>query len=434
MKILLPFLLVFGFFSLNAQKVGWLSTAGNDDYESSSTLATDSAGNSFFGGSFRDSITFDSITFFSPDYRYYLAKYDKDGEFLWVDTGVTGTRTSKCEEVALDKFGHLYAFGEGDSIYINANKKGISTGTFLAQYDQKGDINWKVDLPQKFDGKDIATGPNGNLYLGGIIKGQVVLGNDTFKQKGSFSDAFIIEYDSLGNYKNAIQGKSSGISSLIRAVTVDKNGSLYSGGDFDDTLYFGSKSVYFDNNTPFVAKHGPSGSIKWIKFFKGPNRGFGYCNEIIVNQNREILAAGHFKDSIQIGNKKLQGNSSDNSFVAKLSSNGSILWSDWIGVVSKTKTGSVSNYGISSSNGFFYLCGSLGASKNNIPFGFGTDTVRIKGRNNSFSPFITKIAPDGQFLWTFTSEQEYFGTIRGVGNDQTGNAYFTGFYSDTLTF
>ena len=377
-------------FQLSAQNVEWLTDVSGN--LTSKTLVTDESGNSYFGGNFIDTAYFGSQKIYSSNYHFFISKYDSTGKFLWVDTSVgKGGFLHKCKIVELYNNKKLYVLGVGDSILIKGNYQALSTDNFIAQYDTAGDPIWANNLPNNFSPKDISSGLFGNIYIGGFIDGQVIFGNDTFNKNGSNGDAFLVKYDSSGNYLWARKGKSTGFTAQIRSITVDKSGNIYSGGNFSDSLNFASERTQFNKTTPFLVKHDSSGQVKWLKKLKEYSTGRGFIDQVKANKSNDVYIAGKFKDSIKIGNDLLKGVSSSATFITKINPNGNFQWNAKIGIPRNKGTGSVSNYGISSANNFLYLGGSLGSSKKNTPFVFGNDTIKIGGPNNNFSPYITKL-------------------------------------------
>ncbi|PSR06388.1 MAG: hypothetical protein BRD49_00745, partial [Bacteroidetes bacterium SW_10_40_5] len=411
------------------QTVEWLNGAGGKNNDDSRAIATDDTGNSYIGGRFQDTAYFDSITLYSSGSNFYLAKYDSTGGIVWVDTSVFETSSTPLRDIALDEKNHVYVVATGDSIYLNNGKQALNSVYSLVQYGTNGNPNWKVDLPNSFRFNSLSTGLNGNVYLGGYINGQVILGNDTFYNKVNTGDAFLVKYDSSGNYIWGSQGTNGSIYDL----SVDNKSNIFSGGQFVDSVIFGSDSIYLNGISAFIVKHDSTGQVKWLKGVETYGAG-GICNQVKVNQESKIFAAGNFRDSLKIGSITLNGNSISNGFVTQLNQNGQFQWGQSFGVATNSKFGTIDLSGISSSNNYIYLTGELQATQSNTPFAFGNDTLTIDGSNTSFSPFVTKLDQNGLFLWSFNSSQPYFGQPKGISTDKRGDVYFTGFFGDTLTY
>ena len=79
-----------------------------------------------------------------------------------------------------------------------------------------------------------------------------------------------------------------------------------------------------------------------------------------------------------------------------------------------------------------YITGNFTGS---IDFDGGSDTDVKTAPNSSTGTFITKLAPDGSYLWTNifdTSSGE--AVINGIKTDSEGNTYTAGYFSGTVTF
>lgn len=152
-------------------------------------------------------------------YDSWVAKYDLDGNNLWLETLNSDTQ-SYSRNVAVDSNGNVYLTGieeEGDNTSFDA---------FLAKYSPEGSLVWKQQLASsdKWDSSyAVAVDNSGKIYISGYTAGTLAEEN-----AGSF-DAWVAQYDSNGTKLWTRQlGTAAEDSSL--GVEVDDSSNVYISG------------------------------------------------------------------------------------------------------------------------------------------------------------------------------------------------------------
>ncbi|PSR05633.1 MAG: hypothetical protein BRD49_04440, partial [Bacteroidetes bacterium SW_10_40_5] len=432
MRFLFTILLIILTHALAAQNIDWLNGAGSDLYDYVDNVEVDKAGNSYLVGQIYDTATFDTATLNFPGNGFkngktYFAKYDSSGNIKWVDTANKTSTT----QFTIDDYGNFYVSGGVRTGGIKfPNGKSVNNGRYLINLKQStGKVEWIDSIPGGFGCEEITTDQNGNIYLAGSISNQYVINKDTFKNN-QFNTALLLKFDSTGIYQWGRQNNYVSASSSGQAIATDGNGNSYFGGDFFDSIQFGSlNKPNVTNLDNFLVKHNPAGNPQWLKVFSGD--GQQRIEGLTVNAQDELYTVGYFSDSVKVGNFKTKGFSVRTQllFYSKISLNSNVQWLKKSG---SFNGGNVNpSLVITSNNNFTYFGGSLkagglGTSK----YLFGGDTIEVS--NISF--FTSKINPNGNFLWTFSSSISSFSSLEGIGVDNSGNAYATGQFQDSLSF
>jgi len=126
----------------------WVVAAGSGEFDFGRGIAMDDLGNIFVTGDFRGTVLFGDTTLTSAGtLDMFIAKYNVDGNFLWVhQAGATGGALGY--GVAMDGLGNIIVTGDfwgmakfgGDTILTSAGSQDI----FIAKYDGDGNLLWVV--------------------------------------------------------------------------------------------------------------------------------------------------------------------------------------------------------------------------------------------------------------------------------------------------
>ena len=190
----------------------WIEQFGTDDYDEIFALDIDSEDNIYTTGWTLGSLEGTN----AGSYDIWLAKYDTDGNQLWIEQ--FGTNDFDWSwDIAVDPNDNIYATG-----WTLGSLEGTNAGSYdiwLAKYDTDGNQLWIEQFGT--GGDDAALGMDvdelGNYYLTGYTDGDLTgQGN-----AGSY-DAWVAKYDSNGNQ---LWLEQFGTSELDNAVEVSVSGS-----------------------------------------------------------------------------------------------------------------------------------------------------------------------------------------------------------------
>jgi len=285
---------------LNSQASGaavsyWLATLGGAGTDQGTSIATDSAGNSYALG---------ETTSTGEGYRdFLLAKYDSAGTVQWQRT-LGGSDYDDADAVAVDSSDNVYVLG-------NTGSSGAGSRDFLlAKYNSSGTIQWQRTLGGSDNdfGFGIATDSSNNVYVFGY-------------SGAGFTDALLAKYNSSGTiqWQRTLGG---GNSERGWAVAVDSSDNLYivgstrsAGGPDDDLL---------------IAKYNSSGTIQWQRILGGASSDEGKA--ITLDSSDNVYVSGK-ADSAGAGSADL--------LVAKYNSSGTIQWQRVLGGASSDQAAGI---------------------------------------------------------------------------------------------
>jgi hypothetical protein len=307
--------------------------------------ATDSNGNIYITGEFVDTLFFGTQKLASDGYGdMYIAKFDKNGNALWVAQGKK-TRAywgdmAVGNWLTLDDSGNVIVTGQfiGIMVFGNDTVK-VPTGDYAAftvKYNSSGSILWAVHGQDKTYndrsyGQSVCTDKNGNIYTAGVFSDSVTFGPYQLVSKGT--DIFIVKCNPQGHILWAKQSNvpSAAIPQFLRMMcATDPAGHLFLAGTYEDTLTFGNDTLIvprFTNEQAYLLKFDTNGSILWAQSSKTHNFNswVDAYGMIVDAAGNPIISGGYYGDTARFGTKKIFR---PTYFLAKYNNNGQCIWAE----------------------------------------------------------------------------------------------------------
>lgn len=205
---------------------------------------------------------------------------------------------------------------------------------YVAKIGKNGIWIWARDISGCYDIdgsslNDIVTKPNGNSYVVGSFNGTVIL--DDMVIKGSrdlaVQDFIMAEIGSGGFWIRAEACPGA----VGMGIDMDTYKNLYVTGTFHHKIkFFGSCVESYGGTNLFVARVDKFWNAEWVVSTKFNNNQVSNNLDIIVDNDNNTYVDGVFDRPLVMGGKTLVPRGSNDQFIAKLSPNGSWLWSEQI--------------------------------------------------------------------------------------------------------
>ncbi|HOY32958.1 MAG TPA: T9SS type A sorting domain-containing protein [Bacteroidales bacterium] len=262
----------------------------------------------------------------------------------------------------------------------------------------------------------VTTDASGNVYIAGYFRSpSIILGSDTltdpYNGMSGNTDWFIVKYDSIGNVLWTKNGKCI-MSGIVTSLKVDILGNVYAVGYGRGQFTVGSVTIA---NALFILKYDANGNLIWAKSMKG----YGDWASIALDHSGNAYMTGNFRsDSLIFGyitlvNAHPQAWYHD-IFLAKLDTNGNILWAKSAGGINNDNALSIAIDNLNN----VYITGY--DTSPSISF----DSVTFENTG----VFLVKYDTNGNVIWA----KNFIGTGWGIGAcvavDNAGNPYVTGYY------
>ena len=453
MKFKTSFLIVcFSIISLltNGQviTIEWAVQLGGEQFDSGKSITIDNEGNILTTGLFGETADFDpgpsNQLLTSAGFNdIFISKLTSSGEFIWAakmggsanDKGGSIITSSEGDIITAGLFNGVANFYPGTGTY-NLTSTGQSD-IFISKISGNGNYIWAKGLGGiESDGiltESIAIDMIGNIYVQGFFRDTV----DFDPGPGVYNltavsnwDIFILKLDGDGNF---IWAKNIGGLTFKRgmAMNLDNDGSVLITGEFIDTVDFNPGTGIYNlistselSSDIFVLKLSNSGEFIWAKSMGGYDAERG--NSIDTDIDNSIYVTGEFWGTVDFnpdtGSYELTSSGWYDSFILKLSPEGSFIWAKKLG-------GITSDYGYSIEVDHFGNVYSSGTFSTEIDLNpnAGSNIVSAKGMTDVY---ISALNTDGEYIWG--------GSIGGIGTDEVNsittdedeNIYLTGNFSD----
>lgn len=260
----------------------------------------------------------------------------------------------------------------------------------------------------------------------GKTREETIIVTTTFKQHGRTLVLSLFTWLSIvtaGQAQPSLSWVRTGTTSwscVGRALAVDEAGNVWTAGRFYGTADFGGTNVTAFNFSPtdaFLAKYSRDGQLLWVT-----RAGGGSTDEatgLAVDSDGNAYVSGFYNGTAYFDPTNITATTSHETFVAKYTPNGALLW-----VVRCAGNGPANWGGVAVDGaGNAYVTGSLNGAGV-----FGSTNVSSAG---VYDAFVTKLTPEGQFLWVRTFGGRGYTYGRAIAVDPAGGISIAGAFNDT---
>ncbi len=222
----------------------WAQTWGGSEFDSGYEAAVDSSGNIYVTGVFYGTTDFDpdgGNPHTSNGYAdAFLSKFDSSGNFEWVRTW-GGPESTVGIGIATDSYGNVYVTGyfkntvNFDTSCGNQYTSNGHSDVYLSKVNLSGELEWvRTWGGASHDcGSEVAIDCSGNIYVSGDFAWTTdfdIVGGDSYTSNG-LDDAFLSKFDSSGNLEWARTWGGSEWDDGLEVAT-DISGNIYVTGYF----------------------------------------------------------------------------------------------------------------------------------------------------------------------------------------------------------
>jgi hypothetical protein len=242
----------------------WARRYGGKSSDWVRSVASDSIGNIYITGYYRDSIAFDSIHYLKKSiggYDMFLAKMDPKGNVVWAEGGSPDNKYVR---------GHAVTVA-GDKVYVQGLAYNTVTykfgdislasefnyNSFLAKYNaEDGDIQWvKLTKATKYNWPmyKIDTDPESDVYIGGIFYDTLVVESNILPGSGG-TDYYIAKYNNNGELQwlKSSEQSNTGDIELFSLAVFEKDVVLVGGRLTNGTVQVGDQRLITASTQTFA--------------------------------------------------------------------------------------------------------------------------------------------------------------------------------------
>jgi hypothetical protein len=411
-----------------SQNFAWAKQAGGPQNDYGTAISADLLGNSYVTGAFRGTINFPGVSFTSVagSSDVFVAKYDKNGNFLWAKAA-GGPFPDEGDGISVDSAGNVYVTGVfSGTLQFVGGPSITSSGNddiFIAKYNGNGLFLWGLHCggTGPDGGNGIAASSSGNIYVTGGVTTTPTFNSTSGASTsvaGSTGDVFVACYNSLGVLQWVKRAGGTG-SDLGVSISVDANNNSYVTGSFTNSFNWGGTTVTALVVDGFVAKYNSLGSVQWVRTMKGPGWGSGLG--ISVDAAGGPYVAGFYTDAIAFNGSGVSYTTPGNGFdifIARYTTNGQLLWARHAGGTGSDRASGISVRG----TGDVLVTGMFSGIAT-----FGNQQLNSWGGSDIF---VARCNPNGTLLWLKQAGGAQSDDGRGIAVDEK-RAYVTGGYQSS---
>jgi hypothetical protein len=286
----------------------------------------------------------------------------------------------------------LFISGYTDGALVGSNQ-GLGDA-WVAKYSSAGKLLWKRQLgsPRADYPEGVATDHNGNVFISGYTRGNLVGDNDNERSP----DAWVAKYSPGGVLLWTQQLGTRYFGVYAFCVATDRSGNVFISGSTDAALA-GSNTEGVD---AWVAKYSSAGVLLWIKKLNFATYDFSFG--VTTDSSGNVFISGDTKDKF--------GAKNYDAWIAKYSSDGVLKWQQKLG-----SSRDDSSNGVATANsGDVFISG----------FTKGALAGNNKGDGDAW---VAKYSTFGALKWVRqvgTSERD---SSEGVATDGSGNVLISGY-------
>lgn len=449
-KITTLILSIASFISVNAQHFEWVKTIDGVNQvtaiitdESENIYST-----GYFSGTvnFDPGVGLWTLTAIGQ-WDIFITKMNAAGDFEWIKQ-IGGPEYERSSSIALDEAGNIYitggfqdtvdfnpATGISDTSFLSAT--GLSFDIFVLKLDSNGIFKWakKIGGPNNDLGHAITADSESSVYITGRFIETVDFDPDSIGSyvltSSGFEDAFICKLDSLGDYCWAMKIGEADYD-CGESIKVDKDNNIYAAGGFSGTVDFDPGSGVYNLTSlsgsldPYFIKLSKTGNLIWAKSFESPY--WTYSQVIDVDYLGNVFCAGGYQILIDVdpglGLSDTCFFHSGGSYISKLDSSGNFMWAKQFQGVCR-----ILSIDLDDDNNI-YTTGDFGQLMDFDPD--DSSTFILSGYDSDV--FISKLDSSGAFSWVAQIAGDQTCEVGLSLSVKNGNVYCGGIFTGSVDF
>ena len=304
----------------------WAAAGSGPQQERGYDIVSDNYGNVYVVGTFEASFTLGSEFCQSQGTGdIFIAKFNAQGETVWVRSE-GGTDLDEGFSIAIDGNNEVYISGSFSGTISLGNTSYTAEGgsdILLMKYDSAGNIIWTRTWGGLNNDEGISVAVNSDrLYLTGDFCGVVDFDVTTLQCVGN-RNVFTMKLDTTGTVTWVKRAGGTGFD-YAADINVMADGPTITGTSNSYTMYFGIQAL--PDVQMFIAHYNDTtGNIIWAKGAKGMNTEQLHGSAVGTDANGSVYVVGYCSNAqnINFGSTIL---SDAAGYVAKYNASGTLLW------------------------------------------------------------------------------------------------------------
>ncbi|MGB0932219.1 MAG: T9SS type A sorting domain-containing protein, partial [Chitinophagales bacterium] len=306
----------------------WLKTIGGIGADKCHSIAVDGMEGMWLTGSFTDEMDIENIRLTGTGQDTYFAKYNGLGYLLWAKA-LEGTGSNTGLAIETDNEHNAYLLGSfQDDIQFGSKTSENNddySDMFLAKYDKDGNFIWRKharSIATHFEKADMAVDNEGNILVYGAFRNGFSFtpySEDAIYTRSFKEDLFLVKYNSKGDLLWTRQLGNTEDAMHLGGIETDRYGNILVNGGFEGRATFEGVSLTADGESSiFVAQYSSDGQLDWVKKEGGANKDAATCIAVNPVHGNTYYAGFHYGKAQIEGEEFTSGENVHNGFIVEL--------------------------------------------------------------------------------------------------------------------
>ena len=251
--------------------------------------------------------------------------------YIWAEN-ITGSSYQMPTDMVVSESGASYTCGWsiGNSTFGDITVSGVSYDGWIVKYDIDGNEQWAQRLGStSYDAAfEVDMDAYDGVYVAGWFYGSFAVGDTSVTGTTGSYDAFLVKFDTNGNFKWIKTQTGSGETKPI-GMAVDDDGDVYVQLGFTGSFTAGSSSIastataasYWNNA---IIKYDSAGNYQWKTHIEGDHYRYyswylRYSGGVDIDGSGNPYCTGTFRntDTLEIGGTTLLSTGAYDAYLAK---------------------------------------------------------------------------------------------------------------------
>ncbi len=413
-------------YAQEAQKIWhWMEQLGGPGWDLPNGIAIDSKNNIYIAGGFTESLQGGKKSIKSEGNRdIYVARFNDKGKLQWL-WQAGGLYMDQITTIKTAPDNDLYIAGilQGEMKFGKQKISGEGKKLFIARINKRGKADWVQTIPffDAASGYLMDTDQKGNIMLGGVFADSLFCKTGTRVSKGH-NDIFLAQISSDGTL-NQVKHIGSKGKEKPTALSVDSMGHVYLSGNNEVALSIDQIEIGVQNKrnagNGFFMQLDSTLTTQWSKTFTSPS--YVELTGIACDKENHVLITGNYNHRLLVDTLTFTTNGLTDYFVCRADSMGDIQWIKSFG---GKYTDRSSDIKLNKLGGAM-----ISGSFNDTLY---MDTLMISTLTNKSEAFIAQLNQKGEVNWMGAISGEGGSSSNGSALDNKGNLYLTGSFNGTM--
>ncbi len=384
-------------------------------------IATDKSDRVYIAGGFTHKLKTDKKTAESVGNRdVYVARFNKNGKSQWL-WRAGGCKMDKITAIQAAPGNDLYIAGiiAGEMPFGKKEISGKGKKLFLSRLNKQGTSDWvrTFEFSRFASGNLLEVSPDGSILFGGTFSGTLNFPKQALKNNAR-QGLFLSQFSPEGEL---LQLKHWEGETTLTAISSDRFNNTYLSGTYQKSFRMDSRAISAQEKyNSFIVRLNADFETQEHVSYHSPS--YVEVSAMMTDEYDNLMVAGNFSNQIKSQDNSFLSSGLSDFFLAKYHAIDSLEWMRTYGGKYKNQSSDIK----AGKDGNIVLIGNFADS-------LAMDSILLRGKGHHSKAFITLFNTRGKVLWAESLESNQQQGAAYSTMDRKGNVYITGtLWSDSI--